>query len=327
MMRRLFLALLCAVAWPAHAQVVNQGPTISVTTGLGPFPVTAAQTQFLGPDGSPQFFVGLIPGAAEYFDAMGGLTGNGATLLATNGTTGPVAGNFAAQETGGFNFGNGAGQLFGLLDPGAPSTAWLTVKPGTATTDPVLGSTGNADIDAPAGSAVFFTNGGIVMGAAKNIKSIGATTNYPVLFGATGATGMACVNTAGSGAVNCFIQAQSTGSVSFGNTSGSLATYANSNANTAVDFLVVKASSSTDPIKLGGNANTSVAVGTPALTANATVGFAGMPTCAGAAGPTGVPAQTTGWGMHCYNPTTHMLNIYDPVAASWYHVAMTAGAG
>lgn len=352
---RLFLAVLvCLLPFVAQAQPGGGVPTGAVSnstviaTGgttartladwMAPFVgsttaalfITAPTTSVKTYDGTIQFNIGLTPGATEYWNCLGGNTGTGGTCYATNGTapaTGNVNGNFVTQNAGNFFFATGAGTAAEIADPGAASTSYPVLTPGTATTNPIYGSTANTQIDAPSGDTVYFTVGGIVMGAAKNLKSIVATTNYPTLYGATGATGMACVNAAASGAVNCFIQAQSTGSVSFGNSSGSLATFSNSSANTAVDFFIFKASSTTVPLQITGGASTSVGIGTPSLAASATAGFSGMPTCAAAAGPTGTPAQTAGWGYQCYNPTTHNLNIYDPVAASWYHILLLVGAG
>lgn len=73
------------------------------------------------------------------------------------------------------------------------------------------------------------------------------------------------------------------------------------------------------------NVPQSVVVGGGAVPASATVGFLYIPTCVGT--PSGVPETHAGTGAVVYNTTSHNLNIYDPVAASWYHVAMTVGAG
>jgi hypothetical protein len=136
---------------------------ISVTgggsvAGQGTLNYKAGFHMFQAYDGSPQFAVGYQLGAVEYWSGMGGFTGLGGTLYASNGTvTGNVDGNFAAQNQGQFWFGNGSGTLFAVLDPGGPVGASLTAKPANANASPgattaALVSTGDLAL-VPSGGA------------------------------------------------------------------------------------------------------------------------------------------------------------------------------
>lgn len=58
----------------------------------------------------------------------------------------------------------------------------------------------------------------------------------------------------------------------------------------------------------------------------ATTGFPSMVTSAGI--PTGTPTNTVaGQAQFEYDTTNHVLNIYDQPTASWYHIALSPGAG
>lgn len=97
-----------------NAALATKADAATTTANVLSLPLTT----FTGPDGSPQFGIIPNPGASEYWRVLGGLTGDGATLNATNGTTGNVNGNFAAQLQGGFWFGNGVGGGYLQIQPG-----------------------------------------------------------------------------------------------------------------------------------------------------------------------------------------------------------------
>jgi hypothetical protein len=326
-----FLAALAFVLWAGVAAA--QGP--AAPGGFpGPGPASpvgisvGGLSKFPGYDGSPQFATGLIPGAVEYFDAMGGLTGNGATLLATNGSTGPVSGNFAAQETGGFYFGNGSGGLFEMDDPGGPSVAWLRATPAITGGRSKLDTTGGGwQLDFPNSVTSQITQNGQVV-AEFGTAGIAATTGAWVKFTSNATT--AALQATGLAATPLFLQAGGTAAVTVANSSGNQATFNNSSANTAVQFLQVRSASTAQPVLLQPNGQNIAIGGTggtmAALATTATSGYAGIPAMAGP--PTGVPTQVVaGVAYLTYNTTSHTWNIYDPVAASWYHVTLTAGGG
>lgn len=99
---------------------------------------------FQGPDGTNQFSTGATNSAAEYLQAIGGITGAGGSIIAV-GAASNVAINFTAKGNANVNFGNsGSGQLAQAVDPGAavssggqvqltPSTASGPTKIGNAT--------------------------------------------------------------------------------------------------------------------------------------------------------------------------------------------------
>jgi hypothetical protein len=312
---------------------------ISVTgggsvAGQGEVSYLAGFHHFRGWDGSEQFRVGLTPFATEFWAATGGPTSGGAVLFANNASTtglgtGNVNGVFAAQNQGAFQFVNGSGPMFFLLDPGAPATSNLTITPGTATTDPSIGSTNNiaaVSVGSATGEIRFEINGAI-MGKVRNITGTTTTGAYTTMWSnGSSLAGLRCENTSGTGPISCYIRAQSGGTIIFANDTSNLMTVATSALGTVSDSVLVRASSASQPIIFTSFAGTtSVGVGSPALAANSTGGFMMAPTCVAA--PTGTPVQTTGWAPICYNPSTHTVNVYDAGASSWYHMTLTAGAG
>lgn len=63
-----------------------------------------------------------------------------------------------------------------------------------------------------------------------------------------------------------------------------------------------------------------------ALATSATKGFFFLPATAGT--PTGTPANAAAGAIACvYDTSSHVLNCYDQPASSWYHVALSSGAG
>ncbi len=304
--------------------------------GQGEVNYLAAYHNFETWDGSFQFRIGANPYATEYLLASGTPLGGGGVLYATNATdaiplgTGNVNEVFVAQNQGIMQFANGSGPLFSILDPGAPTSANLTTTPGTATSDPTLGSTsGVIAVSAPgaSGEIRFYINGA-VMGKVINRTGSSTTSAYPSLFSAsTNLAGFRCENITHIGAITCFLQAQSGGAVTLADDTGNLATFATSALGTIADNPLVRTSSASQPIIItGNNLGDSVATGSASLATNAIVGFADMPTCAGAAGPTGIPTKTAGWAPHCFNPTTNSLNIWNSVSNTWVHFTGIVGA-
>lgn len=117
----LLLASYCVV----NAQVPGGGgANVPVSPGgfsctvSGCTPVVNGPFTFNGPDGTPQFATGSTALAAEYWMAVGGITGAGASFVAT-GAASNISGNFTAKGNANVNFGNsGSGQLAQALDPG-----------------------------------------------------------------------------------------------------------------------------------------------------------------------------------------------------------------
>lgn len=294
-------------------------------------PYTAAQHVFKTYDGTIQFTIGLQNGAAEWWNAQGGKTGFGANFFATNGTlTGNVDGNFVAQNLGSLWFGNGSGWAVQIADPGGIATLPVVITGGTSSIPPRLSGTQNislngssASTNAGSGFGAVLAYGGVMQVMAAPFGSGAVSAGAYLQMGASTADAFAHIHCLGLTNTTCYIRANGSASVIFANTVGNLANFTNSNAGTAVDNLVVQASSATQPVIVRGSTS-SVGIGAPNLAANATAGFAGIPTCAAA--PSATPSQTTGWAFMCFNTATHNLNIYDPVAAGWYHITATAGA-
>lgn len=313
------------------AGVANVNGLVQLTS-----PVVQAKTY----DGTIQFQMGYTPGASEYWSCQGGLTGTGPTCYATNGTptSGNVNGNFVTQNAGNFFFATGSGTAFEIADPGAAATGFLIATPGVSGTSPSLSSATSAQLNgssastnAGSGFGAVLAYGGAMQVMAAPIGSGTPQTGYIQLGGSSG-DAFAHISCLGATNTTCFIAANGTGSVLFANSSGTQATFANSSANTVVTSLSVRAASSTQPVLLqtvgstgniaAGGAGGSMA----ALATTATSGHFGIPTVSGI--PTGVPVDNgSGAAFITYNPSTHNLNIYDNAAASWYHVALTAGGG
>ena len=229
---------------------------------------------------------------------------------------------------------------FEVADPAAPITKTAVILGGTSSTNPEIYSTANIQIDGSHGSTNAGSGYGVVM-------SYGGYTQIVAAPIGSGTPGVGYVQIGGSsgdvyghltclGGTNtsCFFAANGTGAVTFANSSGNLATYNNSAANTAGAALSLRAASSTQPVLLQtatGSQSANIAAGgtggvMTALATNATLGLFGIPTVAGT--PTGVPVDSgSGAAFVVYNTTSHSLNIYDGTAGSWYHVALTAGGG
>ena len=114
--------------YDAQVAAVSAGPS----NGTGSIGHTAHVHHFYGGDGYENFRVEYYLGAYEFVTAVGGV-GSGATLVAQNTTTPSAAVdfNFAAQQTGGFYFGNFSGQLFSIADPGGAPSGSLQALAGT----------------------------------------------------------------------------------------------------------------------------------------------------------------------------------------------------
>jgi hypothetical protein len=112
----------------------------------------------------------------------------------------------------------------------------------------------------------------------------------------------------GSGTnVACLIQAKGTGGVIFANSSGNLMSFNNSSANTAAASIAFRAGSTSQPILIQPSSNNIAIGGTgglmTALATDATAGFVGIPTTAGA--PTGTPAQAASGAAYLVYDTTN----------------------
>lgn len=95
--------------------------------------------QFYSYDGSEQFRVSVQQGASEFWEAQGGLTGTGATLLARNQSDageGAVMGNLTMQDAGCLRVGGGYGQMFNVCPSAGSSGPIITIRPANASTSP-----------------------------------------------------------------------------------------------------------------------------------------------------------------------------------------------
>jgi hypothetical protein len=279
--------------------------------GHGVAQYRAAIHQFLTYDGSEQFEIGYMPGAAEFWLAQGGIAGQGGTFYATNASSGSVDGNFATQGHGSFWFGTGSGTALKIADPGAPATSNLVVTPGTASTNATYGSTGITQVDGP--TEVDFSVGGVIQGKVRNELGLTAAGNYPVLFGSStsGTPGLRCEGSTNTG---CWIRPSGTGGLGVVDDEGTMLSVTNSSANTIADYLQIRDASSTTPVLLqtGGGAN--LAAGSTngsmnVLSTSATVGFLGIPTMAGM--PTGTPVgASAGVAYLVFDTTDNKLCVY-----------------
>lgn len=124
----------------------------TLTIGMSPF------QNFLFTDGSIQFSVGWQAEAAEYWDAMGGKTGAGGYLYATNGlynsdgtASGNVNGSLVAQGLGTICAGDGAG-ILGCFAPSAgPTGSYITIVPS------------NLSVAAGGSTAAVISNGDVAL--------------------------------------------------------------------------------------------------------------------------------------------------------------------
>lgn len=275
------------------------------------------QVQTQAYDGTIQFSFGIVPGATEYWNGLGGLTGTGGTLYATNGNPaggGSVNGNFVTQGAGSFFFATGAGVALKIADPGAAVTNSFTLTPGVSGTSPKLSSPVNAQLDGSSGSITGASGFGAVLSYGGVTQVVGAPigsgtpgTGFVQLGGSSGDSSghMSCLGATNTG---CFLAANGTGNVTLANSSGNHIVVANSVSNTAADSFLMRASATTHPLIVAGSAGTSVAVGSGSLATTATTGFLMIPFGAGA--PTGVPALTVD-GVSMYFDTTNIkLCIY-----------------
>jgi hypothetical protein len=138
--------LLSFISTNVNAQGITPSNGIAACTAGTCVPPNGCYV-FKGVDGTPQFATGCTSSSTEYFNAVGGITSAGASLVARNAAqTGNVSANITAQGSGNVYFGNnGSGSLAAALDPGGavssgnpqvqltPSIANGVVKVGNAT--------------------------------------------------------------------------------------------------------------------------------------------------------------------------------------------------
>ena len=141
-MRKITAAIICfalASSW-SLAQVPSTGPMVPIG-GARSFncssgtctTVSNGSYVFQGPDGTTQFSTGATNSAAEYLQAIGGITGAGGSIIAI-GAASNIAINFTAKGNANVNFGNsGSGQLVQAVDPGAPVSSGGQVQIGPQT--------------------------------------------------------------------------------------------------------------------------------------------------------------------------------------------------
>lgn len=107
----------------------------------------SSMQQFQGLDGTLQFEVGYTPSAAEFWEALGGITGSGASFYARNvGQTGNVNGHLTTQGAGHIDLNNADGVLFSTADPGGTVLDYLTATPSKTSAPPTLGGTSGINL-------------------------------------------------------------------------------------------------------------------------------------------------------------------------------------
>ncbi len=128
-----------------------------------------------GLDGTTQYSIGYTAGAAEYWQALGGIAGSGGTFYARNASgTGNVNGHFTAQGAGYVDFGNNAdGVLARAVDPGGTVIDTVKMTP-SANSGPVKvgGSANGTNVDC--GSAGVCQAGGSTIATAANLYNLHA---------------------------------------------------------------------------------------------------------------------------------------------------------
>lgn len=294
--------------------------------GAGELKLTADFQHFYTYDNTEQFRVGNIPGAVEFWQAQGGLAGDGATLYAGNGTTtGNVDGNFVATGTGAFLFGNYNGVGFKIGDSGniTNGTYW-TATPGlSSATPPKLSSSEDGQIDAPAGHSVLLSTNGDIHAKATNLDGTGnPLVNFWGISGSSTGQLLHLEALGTDSTINAYLRTKGAGGFTFANGSGgTILTFNGSAAGTAVSPPNFRASSATDPVRIF--ATDSIAIGGPAtagaMATTATTGFIMIPFGAGA--PTGTPTKLT-VGVPLYFDTTN-VKLWAYTGGAWKGAAFT----
>ena len=304
----------------------------------GTLQVKAACVQTLGHDGTPQWSTWTTPGATEYWQAQGGLTGLGASLYATNAaSTGNVSGQITAQENGSIYAANGTGIIcaFASASPPLASTDYVTIQPGTSATNPMVSSTiGTMQVNAPTGQNVAMSSGGIIVAEFGGVQAAPSTAGCYALIGTRADSNNIYYSSGGNITSNIEFQAGGVGTVFLLNQSGNFAAFRNSDLNTTGSSFDFQAGEAARPLQISfagtglgqlliGQAHTpiSVGIGGGQLDPAATTGFLQIPYCAGT--PTGVPNPATGGAPIVYDTTHKKLWIYDTVANAWKGAAFT----
>jgi hypothetical protein len=210
--------------------------------------IESSGTIFEAYDGTPQFSTAYVPTSAEFWGAEGGITGSGATLYSHNlSGTGNVSGNFTAQNSGGFNFGNGSNQLFEIDDPGLGNSTvnWWHATGGTAASPiPSFYTTyaSDAALNVPDTYNLDLQVGGFNMIRAKHYSTGGTPTTW---FEA-GSDNAALVHMEcrGATATSCFVRGQGNGAVYLANDEGTLALFDLASASSVGESFQFKASNS-----------------------------------------------------------------------------------
>ena len=204
----------------------------------------------------------------------------------------------------------------GFVDIGSQSAA-ATVRIG-------LHSSGSATPD----GLIYSLGGTAGTQGAGQVRTVAAISSF---FDATNTAGLNITPTSsgnvtvkGSGGGFLALQSGSTSPVYLGTTNGN-GIEIDDGGTAAVDPVHAIASHSGASARLYTSAASNLALGgAGGIPTTSAGGMIQIPYMAGA--PTGSPA-TNGGATVVYNTTSHSLNIYDPTAASWYHVALTAGGG
>ena len=157
------------------------GLLIGLTTSFGVQAQTlnssapAAPQTWGGIDGSPQFSIGYTAGAAEYAQAVGGITGSGGSIIFRNvAQTGNVNGNFTAQGAGTICFGNNAdGVLVCAMDPGRTVIDTIKITPSGTSAPGTIGGAQGVNLT---GTSVQ-VNGSAVRSVANSYPVFALNTN------------------------------------------------------------------------------------------------------------------------------------------------------
>lgn len=217
-MRRLVLTAVIAAS-PAYAQAPEStflngyfqqvpanrpgGPAVIGSNGA-PFgsaavndinaPNATGATQVLGPDGSVQMRVNLIPGNTfpiEYPTPIAGISGAGGTWACLSTASANVGCNFVSQGNGGQVFANYYGKFAEFITPAGVISSHYTYTPGTLTgTYPNTNIVSEIAEQGAASAGWQFNSAGQGFAFGNLGKAIGAYSvalgNFPISFG-TGA--------------------------------------------------------------------------------------------------------------------------------------------
>jgi hypothetical protein len=168
---RALLASVLALVLSCGAALAGQPPGVAYNDPRIPTPDINGSSALLGPDGAVQARVGYSPAAANTPAAIRlvpGFATNGPTVLCEQygSLSTAVPCNLVASGAGKIAFGNGSGPLLLLLDPGAATTAAITVTPGTI-------SSSAAKIGTSAYGPIALTSNGAGVGIGTSTTATG----------------------------------------------------------------------------------------------------------------------------------------------------------